>query len=426
MNNSFALKGNICYSIDKDGLSIHEQSYVVCENGVCAGVYPSLPERYRGIACTDHGDRLIIPGLVDLHVHAPQYAFRGLGMDLELLDWLEENAFVEEKKYSDLDYAKKAYGIFTEDLVKSATTRACVFGTVHTEATLLLMELLEQAGMAAFVGRVNMDRNCPEGLCEADAVKAAQDTESWLVRCQGFKRVKPILTPRFIPACSDELMRRLSDLQKDYNLPVQSHLSENKGEVAWVKELCPGTPCYGAAYDRYGMFGKDYPAVMAHCVHSDEEEMELMKGRSLFVAHCPESNANLSSGIAPVRAFLDRGIKAGFGSDIAAGSGLSIFRAMALAVQCSKLRWRLADESLKPLKFTEVFYLATRGGGEFFGNVGAFEAGYEFDALVIDDSEKKSPGALTVPQRLERLMYLTEEKDIAAKYVSGKKIFSDR
>lgn len=426
MNNSFALKGNICYSIDKDELSIHEQSYVVCENGVCAGVYPSLPERYRGIACADHGDRLIIPGLVDLHVHAPQYAFRGLGMDLELLDWLEENAFVEEKKYSDLDYAKGAYGIFTEDLVKSATTRACVFGTVHTEATLLLMELLEQAGMAAFVGRVNMDRNCPEGLCEADAVKAAQDTESWLARCQGFKRVKPILTPRFIPACSDELMRRLSDLQKNYNLPVQSHLSENKGEVAWVKELCPGTPCYGAAYDRYGMFGKDYPAVMAHCVHSDEEEMELMKGRSLFVAHCPESNANLSSGIAPVRAFLDRGIKAGLGSDIAAGSGLSIFRAMALAVQCSKLRWRLADESLKPLKFAEVFYLATKGGGEFFGHVGAFEAGYEFDALVIDDSGKKSPGALTVPQRLERLMYLTEEKDIAAKYVGGKKIFADR
>lgn len=426
MNNSFALKGNICYSIDKDELSIHEQSYVVCENGICAGVYPFLPECYRGIACTDHGDRLIIPGLVDLHVHAPQYAFRGLGMDLELLEWLEENAFVEEKKYSDLDYAKRAYGIFTEDLVKSATTRACVFGTVHTETTLLLMELLEQAGMAAFVGRVNMDRNCPEGLCEADAVKAAQDTESWLARCQGFKRVKPILTPRFIPACSDELMRRLSDLQKNYNLPVQSHLSENKGEVAWVKELCSGTPCYGAAYDRYGMFGKGYPAVMAHCVHSDEEEMELMKGRSLFVAHCPESNANLSSGIAPVRAFLDRGIKAGLGSDIAAGSGLSIFRAMALAVQCSKLRWRFVDESLKPLKFAEVFYLATRGGGEFFGNVGAFEAGYEFDALVIDDSEKKSPGALTVPQRLERLMYLTEEKDIAAKYVGGKKIFADR
>ncbi len=419
----YALKGNICYSLDKDELSIHENSYVICENGVCAGVYPDLPEDYRGIACTDYGSRLIIPGFTDLHVHAPQYAFRGLGMDLELLEWLEGHAFVEEQRYSDLNYAKRAYEIFTEDLVKSATTRACIFGTVHTEATLLLMELLEKAGFKACVGRVNMDRNCPEGLCETDALKAAQDTERWIARCQEFQQVKPILTPRFIPACSDELMRRLSELQKRYGLPVQSHLSENQAEIAWVMELCPETACYGAAYDGYGMFGKGSPVIMAHCVHSGEEEIGLMKGRKLFVAHCPESNANLSSGIAPVRTFLDEGIKVGLGSDIAAGSGLSVFRAMALAVQCSKLKWRIEDGNLKPLKFSEVFYMATRGGGEFFGNVGCFEKGYEFDALVIDDTDLRSPGELTVRKRLERLMYLAEDKHIAAKYICGRKIF---
>lgn len=343
-------------------------------------------------------------------------------MDLELLDWLEKNAFVEEQKYSDLDYARKAYRIFAEDLARSATTRACVFGTIHTEATLLLMEMLEKTGIKAYVGRVNMDRNCPDGLCETDAKKAAEDTERWIQRCREFKNIKPILTPRFIPACTDELMERLAMLQSKYGLAVQSHLSENKEEVLWVRELCPDAACYGDAYDRYGMFGKEYPAIMAHCVYSGREETELMRGRQLYAAHCPESNANLSSGIAPVRTFLDKGVKVGLGTDIAAGSGLSMFRTMALAVQCSKLKWRIEDETLVPLKFSEVFYMATRGGGEFFGNVGSFEKGFDFDALVIDDGNMKTPRKLTVIERLERLVYLAEEQNIAAKYISGQKI----
>lgn len=423
METNYALKGNICYSCAKDDICICENSYVICEDGICEGVYSSLPDKYQGIECIDYGDNLIIPGFTDLHVHAPQYAFRGLGMDLELLEWLERNAFVEEQKYSDLEYAKKAYGIFAEDLSKSATTRACIFATAHMEATLLLMEMLEKAGMKAYVGRVNMDRNCPEGLCEKNACEAAKDTEKWIEMCRKFEHIKPILTPRFIPACTDELMEHLSILQKKYNLPVQSHLSENKGEIAWVKELCPDASCYGAAYGKYSMFGEERPVIMAHCVHSSEDEMELMGAGQVFAAHCPESNANLSSGIAPVRAFLDRGIKTGLGSDIAAGSGLSMFRIMALAVQCSKLRWRIQDETLKPLKFSEVFYMATKGGGEFFGNVGSFQKGYEFDALVMDDRNIRTPRELTVQERLERLMYLAEDGNIAAKYISGKKMW---
>ena len=127
----------------------------------------------------------------------------------------------------------------------------------------------------------------------------------------------------------------------------------------------------------------------------------MMRKQNVFVAHCPESNANLSSGVAPVKKYLDKGMKVGLGSDIAAGSSLSIFKAMALAIQCSKLRWRLYDQSVVPLTFEEVFYLATKGGGEFFGKVGSFEAGYEFDAVVIDDSSLKHPQELTVKDRLE-------------------------
>lgn len=149
----------------------------------------------------------------------------------------------------------------------------------------------------------------------------------------------------------------------------------------------------------------------------------MMKEQGVFIAHCPESNANLSSGIAPVRAYLDMGMKIGIGSDIAAGSSLSMFRAMAMAVQCSKLRWRLADQALPPLCIEEAFYLATRGGGEFFGKVGSFEKGFEFDAVVLDDSSIRSPRKLSVRERLERLVYLAEGKNLAAKFVKGKKIF---
>lgn len=419
---NYVLKGNICFSQSSSKMNMIENGYVVCKDGKSAGVYETLPEEYREFEVYDFEDKIIIPGLVDLHVHAPQYAFRGLAMDLELIDWLNTYTFVEEAKYQDAEYADCAYEMFVEDLRNSATTRACIFGTIHTDATLLLMDKLEKSGVKSYVGKVNMDRNSPEYLCEESAAKAAEDTEKWILASQKYENVKPILTPRFTPSCSDELFEKLSVLQKKYHLPMQSHLSENIGEIAWVKELCPETKFYGQSYDRYDMFGKECPTIMAHCVHSGEEEMELMRKQNVFVAHCPESNANLSSGVAPVKKYLEKGMKIGLGSDIAAGSTLSIFKAMAMAVQCSKLRWRLQDQEVAPLTLEEVFYLATKGGGEFFGKVGSFEDGYAFDAVVLDDSSIKTPLQLNVKERLERLVYLSEDKNIIAKFVDGKKI----
>ena len=162
----YALKGNICYSRDRKDLCIMEDSYVVCEEGICLGAFKELPESLKDIPYYDYTDQLIIPGLVDLHVHAPQYSFRGLGMDLELIDWLNTHTFVEEAKYEEIEYADRAYEIFVEDLLSSATTRACIFGTMHIEATKLLMKKLEHAGMKAYVGKVNMDRNSPDYRCE--------------------------------------------------------------------------------------------------------------------------------------------------------------------------------------------------------------------------------------------------------------------
>ena len=417
------LKGNICYSKNKNYISTVPGGYLVSENGIIVGAFEELPEIYQKLPVDNYGDQIIIPGLVDLHVHAPQYAFRGLGMDLELLEWLEQNTFPEEGKYQDLAYARSAYTIFANELKASATTRTCVFATVHVKATLLLMELLEASGMCGFVGKVNMDRNAPDYLCEKNAEISLADTKEWLEHCAQFKRIKPMLTPRFIPTCTDALMEGLGAIQKEYQIPVQSHLSENLGEIEWVKELCPEAKFYGDAYERTGMFGGKAKTIMAHCVYSSEEEIDLMKANQVFIAHCAQSNTNLASGIAPIRRYLNRDMKVGLGTDVAGGSSISMFRAITDSIQVSKLRWRLVEPELKPLTVEETFYLATKGGGEFFGKVGSFEAGYELDAVILDDSILPHPQELTLKERLERMLYMDDKNCVVAKIVAGKQLF---
>ena len=419
--NSFIIRGDICYSADKNRLITKEHSYLICENGICAGVFDQIPERYADLPVHDYSGMLVMPGMVDLHIHAPQYAYRGLGMDKELLDWLNTYAFPEESKYGDLDYADKAYTIFANAIKKSATTRLCVFGTLHRAATKLLMDKLEDVGAVSYVGKVNMDRNSPDNLREASAQASLADTERFLKETQDkYKNTYPIITPRFTPSCTDELMQGLGELSKKYRVPVQSHLSENPGEVEWVRELCPWAKYYGEAYDRFGLFGKPEKTVMAHCVYSDDNEIARMKENGVFIAHCPASNTNVASGIAPARKYLELDLNIGLGSDVAGGHSESMFTAMVDALQVSRLYWRLVDSGKKPLNIAEVFYMATKGGGAFFGKVGSFEKGYEFDAVVIDDSLLPHPQPLTLQERLERSVYLAGDvKALKAKYCRG-------
>ena len=431
MNKDFVIKGHICYSQDKSTLKVYESSYLVCVNGKSKGIFENLPSEYKDLPLKDYGDKLIIPGMVDLHVHAPQYAFRGMCMDLELMDWLNQYTFPEEEKYTNLDYAKKAYSIFTKALKNSATTRACIFATRHRDATVLLMELMEETGLVSYVGKVNMDREASEALIEESAESSAYNTFGWINSVNNkFQNTKPILTPRFIPCCTDELMEELKQIQMTYGIPVQSHLSESPGEIEFVHFLRPNNEFYGDAYNDYDLFGKnddintDVKTVMAHCVWSTEKEVELMKKNGVFVAHCPASNMNLSSGIAPIRKYLDLDLKIGLGSDVAGGQSESIFRAITDSIQVSKMYWRHINQDCKPIVFSEAFFLATKGGGEFFGKVGSFESDYEFDAIVLDDSCLEHPQELNILQRLERAVYLSlDTQGICAKYVNGNQIF---
>ena len=434
MEKSFVIKGNICQTTTPGSLNLHENSFAVCVSGVSKGVYEALPKEYAQLPLYDYGDALIFPGMVDLHVHAPQYAFRGMCMDLELMDWLNRYTFPEEEKYENLEYAQKAYRIFVNALKNGATTRACVFATRHRPATELLMKLMEESGLVSYVGKVNMDREASEALTEKSADISAYTTFGWINATKDkFENTKPILTPRFIPCCTNKLMEELREIQMAYGIPVQSHLSESKGEIDFVKFLRPDNAFYGESYNEYDLFGKnddintDVKTVMAHCVWSTDEEVELMRQNGVFVAHCPASNMNLTSGIAPIRKYIDLGLHVGLGSDVAGGHSDSIFRAITDAIQVSKMYFRMVNEDYKPLVFSEVFYLATKGGGAFFGNVGSFEEGYEFDAVVMDDTVLPHPQDLNLAERMERAVYLgLDEKSIIAKFVAGNKIVCEK
>ena len=431
MNNSFVLKGNICQTKNPNELDLHENAFAICVDGVCKGVFDILPQEYAQLPLHDYGDALIFPGMTDLHVHAPQFAFRGMCMDLELMDWLNRYTFPEEEKYENLEYAQKAYSMFVDALKNGATTRACIFATRHRPATELLMNLMEESGLVSYVGKVNMDREASEALTEENADISAYTTFGWINAVKDkYQHTFPILTPRFIPCCTDQLMEELRQIQMTYGIPVQSHLSESRGEIDFVKFLRPENPFYGDSYNEYDLFGinddinTQVKTVMAHCVWSTEEEVALMHKNGVFVAHCPASNMNLTSGIAPIRKYLDRGLHIGLGSDIAGGHSDSIFRAITDTIQVSKMYFRMVDESIKPLVFSEAFYLATKGGGAFFGNVGSFEEDFEFDAVVLDDSLLPHPQTLNLAERMERAVYLgLDTKKITAKYVSGRKIF---
>lgn len=425
LDKHFILKGHICHTPEAGRLEIREDAFAVCEDGICRGVFVEIPERYAGLDVIDCNGKLILPGMADLHIHAPQYAYRGTGMDYELLDWLKYDAFPEESRYADAAYAARAYGIFAEKMKKSATTRAAIFGTIHTEATLKLMDRMEESGIRSLVGKVNMDRNAPPELTEKGAEEAAEETRRFIETCmkRGYRRTKPIITPRFVPTCSDGLMEKLGKIREEYGLPVQSHLSENPDEIELVRELAPEAAFYGDAYDRYGLFGRGGNTVMAHCVWSCAEEVRRIRENGVWIAHCPSSNMNLKSGIAPVRRYLEQGIRIGLGSDVAGGTAESMFRAVTDAIQMSKMYWRHVDRDARPLTFPEALWMATKGGGAFFGKVGSFEEGYAFDALVLDDSGEPAARPLPVRERLERAFYLELDRDgIEMKFTEGERV----
>lgn len=419
-----AYRGNIIFTPTCESFEIIPGGYIlVDDSGVIAGVYTSDAFAHSDeIEVVDFGNKLLTPAMNDLHVHAPQFANMGIAMDVPLLLWLNKYTFPEEAKFADIDYARTIYMQFVDELVKQGTMRAAVFATVHTPATLLLADLFHQKGIGAHIGLVGMDRNSPDNLCN-QVDEAISGTEQLMDYTKNYPLVNAIVTPRFVPSCSPEMLRALAQQANALELPIQSHLCETPNEIKWVKELEPEALSYADVYHRYGLLTKN--TLMAHCVYPSDVDIALLQQTGTTIVHCPTSNCNLTSGIAPIRQLLDAGIPVTLGSDVAAGHDLSMFQVMQSAIQVSKLNSALHNRQIASLSLPEVFYMATKLGGSFFGKVGSFEPGYEFDALVIDSDVVWQNSETAYEQlytRLERFVYHGNVNQIVKRFCKGKEI----
>ncbi len=409
---SFAIKGDLIWTEKPDSFMTMHDGYITVSDGRITSVSSERPSA----DIVDRSGCLVIPGLSDLHIHAPQYVFMGMHMDEELLEWLEKHTFPAEAAFSDTGFAREAYGSFAEALLKTPTTRLSAFGTIHEDSTLILMDILGKAGFHGYVGKVNMDRNSPDSLVE-DTDESIASTRSFIERSSAYSSIRPIITPRFIPSCSDRLLKELGRIASGLSIPIQSHLDENRSEIEWVASLCPWARDYASAYDSFSLLTDR--TIMAHCVWMTDDEIDLLKARGTYIAHSPTSNLNLSSGIAPVRHFLDKGLSVGLATDVAGGSSLSLLTVMQDAVKASKMRWRLQDDSAKPLGLSEVFYLASKGGGSFFGSVGSFEPGFDADIVILDEAEGFRTSCHSIEERLEMAVYRSSELPVKEKYIRG-------
>ena len=414
------LQGSIVYSPKLGELvALPHGALMLDDSGKLTDVLPAAPER-ADAEYIDYGDKLLMPSFVDMHLHAPQYPMLGMGMDLPLMEWLNTYTFKTEARFADNNYARRTYRRLANDLITGGTTRVCMFSSLHTDATLILMEELERAGVTGYVGKVNMDRNGGATLQETTE-ESKRETLRWLDECKRFEHIKPILTPRFTPSCTNELMAWLGKLSEERGLYVQSHLSENGGEIAFVKELHPDCGQYWETYAKYGLW-KDH-TVMAHCVHSDEREREALLRHNVVVAHCAGSNINICSGVAPIRTMLREGVWVTLGSDIAGGAILAMNRVITMSIRASKILHMQTDGEAEFLTVDEAYYLGSTAGHRYFGADGGFAKGQPLHAIVVDDGVLTEPvRELTLRERFERSIYLMDKSAIRAVWSDGRQV----
>lgn len=341
--------------------------------------------------------RILLPGLVDLHVHAPQWPQLGSCLDLPLEDWLQRYTFPLEARYADLDHARAAYPDLVATLLANGTTTACYFATIHNPASLLLAETCLALGQRALVGRVAMDEpsQCPAWYRDASAEAAAQETRAFIEAVRALPGnehalVRPVVTPRFIPACSDDLLRRLGALAAETGAPIQTHCSESDWEHGHVLARCGVTDT--AALAGYGLLTRR--TILAHGNLVGPADRALIRAAGAAIAHCPLSNAFFSDAVFPLRRALDEGLHVGLGTDIAGGPSPSLLdNARQAVVSARMLESGVDPERPGPgrgrpgarISALEAFWLATAGGGKALDlPIGLLRPGYAFDAIEIE------------------------------------------
>lgn len=368
----------------------------------------------------DYGKKVIIPGLVDLHIHLVQIAQTGRSGDT-LLDWLTKYIFPAEMKFARAEHASKLADWFFRELAANGTTLAAVFTSIHKEACDIAFSNAARRGCRLIMGKTLMDRNAPVELQE-DLERSLEDSEELCAKWHGYdnNRILYAYTPRFAPTSSSKQMEGAAQLWRKYpGSYMQTHLSENTDEIAWVKELFPNCRNYLDAYAGHGLIGKN--SLFAHSIHLSDSEIEKLEESGSSLVHCPSSNLFLKSGVFPYRRVKQAGLKFGLGSDVAAGPEMSMFKVMKDAAYVQSELW------LGP---KELLYRATLAGAEAVNlddRIGSLAVGKEADFVVLDPGLKSSVPRDILDQEsddiLSSLVYVGDDRMIAATYVRGKAIY---
>lgn len=425
--------GNIIHCPEKLKIELLENGYIVVQGKqiIALGDSTSLgnqlniwrPQQVEKIFLKS--SQILVPGFVDTHIHAPQYPNSGLGYDKTLLNWLDCYTYKLERKYKDLKFAKTVFDAVVRKTLTHGTTTACYFGSLFTDASIVLVDSVIKHGQRALVGKINMTKNTLNDYVETEeesivnTVKFVEDVVS-----RKNDLVQPVITPRFAISVDIEHLTKLAQIAKNNNLNIQTHISENLDEIQVVKEI------FGMSYANVYESAKilTEKTLLAHGVHLTHEELELISKRGSSISHCPDSNTCLKSGLCDVQKLLNYGIKVGLGTDISGGPSPSIRKVMKSALDVS-VHLSFGKEDYKPLNYFDVFYLATLGGAEALGmenKIGNFLVGKEFDALIIDmDLENAETDYLvecTPMELLQKFIYCGDDRNIVNVFVAGKNV----
>lgn len=373
-----------------------------------------LPE---GVAIQHYPEKLIVPGFIDTHIHFPQTEMVGAYGE-QLLEWLNTYTFPTEMQFQDPTYAAKIAEFFVQELLKNGTTTALVFCTVHPESVDALFEAAQRHQMRLIAGKVMMDRHAPDALCDTPE-RAYTDSKALIEKWHGQGRALYAITPRFAPTSTPEQLQLAGQLKAEYpDVYMHTHLSENKHEIAWVKELFPAQQGYLDVYHYYGLTGSR--SVFAHCVHLEDHEWDCMHATDSAIAFCPTSNLFLGSGLFPLKKTWEKQVKVGLGTDIGAGTSFNQLQTLNEAYKVQQLQ---GDK----LSAFESLYHATLGGAKALSleqQLGNFDIGKEADFIVLDLQATalqtlRQQQAKGIEDALFALMTMGDDRNIHATYVYG-------
>jgi guanine deaminase len=400
----------------EDGLLIVADGKVQAAGGYEA-LHATLPP---GTEVHDYSGKLLMPGFIDTHVHYPQTDMIASPAE-GLLPWLETYTFPVERKFGDPAHAAGVADFFLDELLRCGTTTAMVYCSVHPQSVDAFFTASEQRGLRMVAGKVMMDRNCPDYLRDT-AESSARDTEALIQRWHNHGRSLYAITPRFAPTSTEEQLHLAGELARAYpDTFIQTHVSENEAECAWVRELFPKSRSYIDVYDNYGMMRPR--AMYGHCIWLNERDRVRMAETRSAAAICPTSNLFLGSGLFDFEKADQAGVLLSLATDVGGGTSFSMLQTMNEAYKVA----RLGGSYLPALR---MFYLATLGAArsmQLEGTIGNFSAGAEADFIVVDPQatpllQRRTDRVESLEELLFALALLGDDRAIAATYSAGRKV----